>query len=40
MHPGSKFKNGCVIYRSAEPESTLNIDGCADDLKYLTIMAR
>jgi len=40
MHPGSNFKSGCVIYRCAEPEPALNIEGSPDDLAYLTVMAK
>lgn len=32
-------KNQCGIYRSAEPEVSLNTQPCADDLKYLILLS-
>lgn len=40
MHTGSSLKTGLALYRCAEPEPALNIDGSPDDLYYLSLMAK
>ena len=40
IHKDSTTKDGCIIYRGAEPKETLNIWGCEEDKIYLSLMSR